>query len=142
LTKINGKQLFGLEDSTTQSILQKFRIPTCRPDEWHDEQILTHLFDYYLKRRTKSNINWRKFFIDWSNQAVNIIELTKALREIYSNQYQLSERELEAWRSMLKASGCTRITPFPKNVSPVSKFFALYMYDCGFDLLMYNLFLV
>ena len=80
------------------------------------------MFDYYLKRRTKSSINWQKFFIDWSNQAVNIIELIKVLREIYSNQYQLSEQELETWRSMLKASGCMRITSFPKNVSLVSKF--------------------
>ena len=77
--------------------------------------------------KNTSNINWRKFFIDWSNQPFNIIELTQSLRKIYSNQYQLSERELEAWHSMLKASGCTRVTPFLKNTSPVSNFTYIYI---------------
>ncbi|CAG8458528.1 6386_t:CDS:10 [Scutellospora calospora] len=88
--KFRGTQLFGLEHSLTQKIISNQYIPTCIAIAWNNEIVMN---------------------------SIPIIELRKKLQQLYPPQYVLSERELCAWRTMLKASGCTNISPFEKGQS-------------------------
>ncbi|CAG8722441.1 10377_t:CDS:2, partial [Cetraspora pellucida] len=47
----------------------------------------------------------------------NIIELHQSLGEIYSKNYEISNRELRAWHVMLNATGYTNITLFNRQES-------------------------
>ena len=120
LTNINGTKLFGLEHEVTQSMLQQDRIPTCTPNDWNNQESMKLLFDYYLRRRAMANIEWYSFFRTWLLQKNNIMEIHLELKKIYPTNYKMSDRELQAWHSMLRAAGCTNITPFTSNISPVS----------------------
>jgi len=52
-----------------------------------------------------------------------IIELHEQLDLLYPNGYIFSEREIRAWRAMLRATGCVNIIPFDKNESEVGYYF-------------------
>ena len=77
------------------------------------------LFNFHLKRRTIVNINWNQLFIKWKNQESPLIELNNELQEIYSEDYQLSSRELIAWKTFLNAAGAHNVTPWLRETSQV-----------------------
>ncbi|GBB98400.1 hypothetical protein RclHR1_03210021 [Rhizophagus clarus] len=79
-----------------QSLNQKQKAPTCSPREWEDYSIMLLLFNYHLKRRTITDIDWHQLFVKWKKQVSPLIELNNELQEIYSEDYQFSSRELEA----------------------------------------------
>lgn len=120
LEKFCGTSLFGLEHPTTQCLLKQLQVPTCKPDQWSNKSVMTSLYDYHLKRRTIRTVDWLQFFTSWSNRKSNIIELTMSLRSMYPEKHVFNERELQAWNSMLKAAGCTDITPFDSDISSAS----------------------
>ena len=39
---------------------------------------------------------------------------------LYPSQYKFKDRELFAWKAILKATGCHEITPFTKDESKVN----------------------
>ncbi|CAH1764374.1 15_t:CDS:2, partial [Entrophospora sp. SA101] len=116
MKKINGKALFGLEHTMTCQSLANQQIPKCNPTFWSDEDTMYQIFNYHLKKRTIANINWFYFFETWKNQST-IIELNIALKNLYPTGYVFNQCEIEAWQAMLKATGCTKISPFEKNQS-------------------------
>ncbi|GES80417.1 hypothetical protein GLOIN_2v1486714 [Rhizophagus clarus] len=63
-----------------------------------------------LKTETIANIDWYQLFIKWKQQASPLIELNNELQEIYSEDYQFSLRELEAWKTFLRTAGAHNIT--------------------------------
>ena len=81
---------------------------------------MNHLFNHFLRHQTITNIQWHKFFIDWKNNSSTIIELYSSLTALYPLQYVFKDRELRAWKAMLKAAGCHEITPFTNNKSNVN----------------------
>lgn len=120
LKSMNGITLFGLNHTTTQAKLRQLHFPTCKQTQWTDETIMNKIYNYHLKRRTISNIEWQKFFVAWYNYPNNIIELRTSLEKIYPINYKLSERELQAWHTMLRSVGCTNVTPFGRDISQVN----------------------
>jgi hypothetical protein len=126
--KYRGTQLFGLEHPMTQKAIDAQQIPTCSPTFWNNEALMNNLFSYHLRKRTISNINWQQFFQNWLAQESTIIELHDTLKKMYPPNYLHDERELRAWRAMLRAAGCTEITPFSKDQSEV--IFLLIIIDC------------
>ena len=48
-----------------------------------------------------------------------MIELHSNLKQLYPIDYKFNERELTAWRIMLRNIGCHDITPFSKQGSKV-----------------------
>ncbi|RHZ65038.1 hypothetical protein Glove_319g71 [Diversispora epigaea] len=116
LEKFRGTHLFGLEYAYTQSILQQLSIPRCQPSQWCDEDIMNSLYKYHLKKQTIANVNWLQLFKEWESCG-NIIEINIALDRLYPKKYKFTDRELQAWNSMLKAAGCINITPFNNNIS-------------------------
>jgi hypothetical protein len=83
---------------------------------------MTQAFEQHLKRRTIADLNWHKFFIEWKEQESSIIELMAHLKPLYPPNYEFTDRELRAWRKMMKSVGCTNITPYKKEESKVSFF--------------------
>jgi len=81
---------------------------------------MNHLYNYFLRCQTISNIQWHEFFIDWKNSSCTIIELYNSLTALYPSQYKFKDRELFAWKAILKATGCHEITPFTKDESKVN----------------------
>ena len=122
LGKFQGTQLFGLEHAYTRSALRRLYIPKCQPSQWSNEELMNSLYEYHLKRRTIVGINWLHLFKQWESGG-NIIEINTILTNLYPKNYQFSDREMQAWSSMLKAAGCTDITPFNSEVSPVIIFY-------------------
>ena len=118
LGKFQGTQLFGLEHTYTQSVLQQSYIPKCQPSQWNNEELMNRLYEYHLKRRTIVEINWLQLFKQWESSGY-IIEINTTLSNLYPKNYQFSDREMQAWSSMLKAAGSTDVTPFNNDVSPV-----------------------
>ncbi|CAH1766757.1 8865_t:CDS:2, partial [Entrophospora sp. SA101] len=116
MKKINGKALFGLEHKMTLQNLAKQQIPSCDPTFWNNEDIMYQIYNYHLKKRTIANVNWFYFFDTWKNQST-IIELKMALQNFYPTNHVFNVREIAAWRAMLKATGCTEISPFEKEKS-------------------------
>nr|CAG8640467.1 12107_t:CDS:2 [Entrophospora candida] len=110
--KFNGFQLFGLEHPMTQKILLETKVPKCTPVSWNNEKIMNEIFNYHLKKRTISDIDWEHFFQSWQQQKSPIIELHGKLKKLYPINYLFDVRELRAWRAMLRATGCSEITPF------------------------------
>ncbi|CAB4473471.1 hypothetical protein RhiirA1_474493 [Rhizophagus irregularis] len=117
LQKFTGTQLFGLGDSITKNLIQLHQIPKCILNDWNNEFILKRLFDYYVKRRTIANANWKLFFKNWMESENPVIELESTLRTIYPLGYEFNDRELSAWQSMLNAVGATNITPWSREES-------------------------
>jgi hypothetical protein len=85
---------------------------------------MNSLYEYHLKRRTIVGVNWLQLFKQWETSG-NIIEINVVLASLYPTNYQFNDREMQAWNSMLKAAGCTDITPFSKEVSHVITFIYL-----------------
>ncbi|RHZ54903.1 hypothetical protein Glove_421g102 [Diversispora epigaea] len=117
IQKYSGKQLFGLEDQIIQQKLNKFRIPRCLPHEWKNFDLMNNLYQYHLRRQSLANINWYNLFIRWNQNENNIIELNSELKLLYPPDYKFSNREIGAWFSMLRATGCFNITPWLQNES-------------------------
>ncbi|RHZ88383.1 hypothetical protein Glove_23g119 [Diversispora epigaea] len=109
IKKYDGNQLFGLENSLIQNILQH-KIPTCTSKEWDNIVIIELLYKYHLKRCTIANINWHQFFLDWLNQDNPIIELYSQLQDIYPKNYEFSD-------PILRAAGSYNITPWVNTES-------------------------
>jgi hypothetical protein len=120
LTKLGGKKIAGLDNDTTNKILQDLNLLTCTPKEWEDKDLMNKIFEHHLKRRTIAKIDWYNLFHQWRNSDSNIIELTSSLEKIYPSGHHFTARELRAWNAMLKSVGCTDITPFSNTISPVS----------------------
>ena len=70
---------------------------------------------FFLRKQTKSDLNWMEFIENWKNQQSEIIELRTSLTKLYGSNYQINPRELCAWRSMLRHMGCVEITPYNQN---------------------------
>lgn len=113
----SGIRLYGLEESLTDKLLQHAKQLVCLSNEWSNESRMKQLFDFHLRKRTMSNIDWYSIFCDWQKSNNPIIELHFTLANIYPVNYIFSDRELRAWHAMLKACGCTKITPFKKEES-------------------------
>jgi len=113
--------LFGLTDLAVQhAIEQQMQLPLCNFKQWIDLDIMTPIFQKYLKKRIGiSDLLWHEFFIKWLDQKSGIIELTVALGSIYPPDYKMGDRELRAWKQMMRIVGCINITPFSKDISQV-----------------------
>ncbi|POG61118.1 hypothetical protein GLOIN_2v1786985 [Rhizophagus irregularis DAOM 181602=DAOM 197198] len=120
IQQYNGTQLFGLTSSVIQQLVRKYQVPTCKLKNWQDESIMKPLFNYHLKKRTLTNINWHQFVISWAKSDVTIIDLKSHLKIIYPHNYNFDEREFRAWKAILHASGCTNVTPWLCGKSEVN----------------------
>lgn len=118
IQKFSGMKLFGLEDEVTLQKLNKIHVPQCASHKWDNFNLMKKLYEYHLRRRT-SNIEWYNLFVKWNQNECNIIELTSELKLLYPQEHQFSDRELGAWLSMLRAAGCSNITPWSHNESEV-----------------------
>ncbi|UZO02042.1 uncharacterized protein OCT59_020540 [Rhizophagus irregularis] len=125
LTSILGDTLFVINHSITLDKINQARqelgscqLPNqCMLTDWNNEIIMEHLYELYLKRNIRRSVEWRQVFQNWMQQKSHIIELYTHFCEIYDLDYKFQERELHAWRMMLRATGCTNITPYNKDVS-------------------------
>ncbi|CAB4435616.1 unnamed protein product [Rhizophagus irregularis] len=143
LKNYNGNVLFGIEHPITINVLKNYeKLPICSVNEWDNIEIITQAFEQHLKRRTIADLNWHKFFIEWKEQESSIIEFMTHLKPLYPPNYEFTDRELRAWRKMMKSVGCTNITPYKKEeskpefwtyaVDPSSDHAALlYLFDKG-----------
>ena len=125
--KYDGCELYGLKDHKTQNLLREIHIPTCTSNNWDDKTLMTKLFEYHLKRRTISSVNWYTIFDTWRKQESDIFELYSNLKMIYSSRHKFGDRELRAWQALLRAAGAHSITPFSSAESKVYKFFFIYL---------------
>jgi hypothetical protein len=80
---------------------------------------MNKIFNYHMKKRVLTSIDWKNFFIEWQNQKSNIIELTQKLKEIYPVGYIIKDHEFRVWKALLDHIGCTKITPFKKEETEV-----------------------
>ena len=112
----------------TKQNIQTGKIPRCTPISWNNEKIMNAIFNYHLKKRTLSNIGWEKFFQSWLEQKSPIIELHGKLKNLYPYNHEFSEREMRAWHAMLKATGCTEITPLSIDKSEVNFLFTFFLF--------------
>ncbi|CAG8730189.1 21031_t:CDS:2, partial [Rhizophagus irregularis] len=92
LQQYKRKELFGLENNKIQQMV-----------------LLT----------PSSIINWQLLFEDWCSEASTIIELRTKFKKLYPSNHDINDRELRAWKSILKNVGCTKVTPFNKEQSEV-----------------------
>ena len=128
MTSILGDTLFVINHSITLDKINQARqelcscqLPNqCMLTDWNNEIIMEHLYELYLKRNIRRSVEWRQVFQNWMQQKSHIIELYTHFGEIYGLDYKFQERELHAWRMMLRATGCTNITPYNKDVPCVS----------------------
>lgn len=119
LIKFNGDDLFGLKDPNTQKQLTLHQKPTCTFKDWNNLNTMELLYLNHLKTHTLANIDWYKLFENWSLQSSDIIEIQSELSNIYPPNHLFNDRELRAWRALIKAAGGTNITPFGKKESMV-----------------------
>ncbi|CAG8491611.1 12151_t:CDS:2 [Cetraspora pellucida] len=98
ISKYIGIQLFGLDYAITQQLIKQHRVPTCVPNQWQDFSLIKTLYDYHES---------------------SIIELNSALISLYPKDYQFTNRELNAWRSMFRAADAHDITPWSYTESKV-----------------------
>lgn len=120
IQQYNGTQLFGLDNSIIQRLIQKHQVPTCKLKNWQDQSIMEPVFNYYLKKRTLASVNWHQLFISWAESDITIIDLKSQLKIIYPRNYNFDECEFRAWKAMLYVSRCTNIIPWPCNESEVN----------------------
>ncbi|CAG8765109.1 14893_t:CDS:2, partial [Dentiscutata erythropus] len=85
--------LFGLEHEQMKSSIEKEQTPHCTVEDWQT-------------RKLKKS---------------NIIKLTAKFKEIYSPNYIVKDRELRAWKALLRHTGCSNITPFGKESKVITK---------------------
>ena len=108
-----------MENQIIQQKLNEFRIPRCLPHEWKNFDLMNNLYQYHLRHQSLANINWYNLFIRWNQNENNIIELNSELKLLYPPDYKFSNREIGAWFSMLRATGCSNITPWSQNESEI-----------------------
>ncbi len=125
LMAFTGRMLFGINNTLTQQLIDAIKIPSCSLNDWNNDVLIEEIFSYHLKRRTNSYINWRDFLNKWWKQGT-IIELHSNLKQLYPTNYQLNERELNAWRTMLYHIGCHNITPFLRQESEIRNKYHLF----------------
>jgi hypothetical protein len=127
LKKYNGDTLFGINHPATIEAFEKYQDPPiCNAMQWNNIEIMTEAFDRCLKKKIAVvGIDWYKFFISWKEQKATIIELTSHLKKIYPSEHVFTDRELNAWRKMMKKVGCVEITPYKRNELKVSIFLKL-----------------
>ena len=85
--KFDANKLFGIDNKYTQILIGQLRIPSCTLEEWNDILLLQQIFEYHLKKRTKSDINWLGFIKNWKNQQNEIIELRTSLMQVYGSKH-------------------------------------------------------
>jgi len=122
LSNYSGKNIFGLENSYTQICIQQAQIPSCMVSDWTLEGILEELYKYHLKRRISYEVKWCDLFDKWLNQKSDILELRKAILDLYPPNYEINDREWRAWRAFVRNAGCTNVTPFKREESKVSNY--------------------
>ncbi|GES86464.1 hypothetical protein GLOIN_2v1767687 [Rhizophagus clarus] len=115
LQQYKGKELFGMENSKVQRMI--LSTPSCTLEEWDDDDVMDEMYRHHLRQRIPTIINWQLLFKDWHSEASTIIELQTQFKRLYPSDHKITDRELRAWKSMLKNVGCTRITPFNKEQS-------------------------
>ncbi|CAG8607773.1 6382_t:CDS:2, partial [Cetraspora pellucida] len=96
ISNLYRMQLFGLENSFTQKIIQQNLKPTCSSESWNTFFLLEPIYNYNLKHQTLANIEWYQFFESWAKSENSIIELTSSLEELYPTGYIFNDRELRA----------------------------------------------
>ncbi|CAJ0844679.1 4320_t:CDS:2 [Entrophospora sp. SA101] len=52
---------------------------------------------------------------DWDD-----VELHSSLEKMYPLNHKFSDHELQTWNAILRAVGCTNITPFSNKISPIA----------------------
>lgn len=123
LKKYDGNTLFGLEDSCVQQEISKtLENITCSSEDWSKPGILEQIFDRHIRVRKTSRCNllqWQDFFINWKDSENSILTFDQILQALYPLTYDIPNNERCAWRAMLKACGCTNVTPFSKKVSSI-----------------------
>ncbi|CAB5217242.1 unnamed protein product [Rhizophagus irregularis] len=74
--------------------------------EWNNLHLLQQIFEYHLKKRTKSDVNWMGFIENWKNQQSEIIELRTSLMHLYGSEYQMKSHqcEFEFWTRSISSS--------------------------------------
>jgi hypothetical protein len=112
-------QLFGLENEVILQKLYKMHISQCAFHEWNDFNLMKKLYEYHFRCQT-SSIEWYNLFVKLNKNECNIIELISELKLLYPQGHQFSDCELGAWLSMLRAAGCSNITPWSHNESEVT----------------------
>ncbi|CAB4473753.1 unnamed protein product [Rhizophagus irregularis] len=117
LKNYNGSILFGIEHPVTINALKNYvESPICSVNEWGNIEVMSQAFEKHLKRKISVvGLNWHKFFIEWKEQESNIIELIMHLKPLYPLDHEFTDRELRAWRKMMKSVDCTNITPYKKQ---------------------------
>ena len=86
------------------------RAISCNCNDWDNPTIMDKLFEKHLKRKIAiADIEWRKLFAEWSKQKSGIVEIFSMLRTIYPENYKFVEYEIQAWKRLLKATGCTEL---------------------------------
>ncbi|CAB4489091.1 unnamed protein product [Rhizophagus irregularis] len=93
------------------------QIPSCTVLDWTLEGVLENLYKYHLKRRISRKVKWHNLFNKWLNQKSDILELRKAILDLYPSGYKINEREWRAWRVFVRNAGCTNIIPFKNGES-------------------------
>jgi len=122
LQEYRGVDLFGISHPQIQTFIQMLLVPRCQPEEWLIINKMQALWNYHLRKFTLASIQWNEFFIKWHNEAKTVVEITTSLKKIYPPDYTFKEREMRAWRAMLNHAGCANITPYAKEISPISNF--------------------
>ncbi|GBC48823.2 hypothetical protein GLOIN_2v1767205 [Rhizophagus irregularis DAOM 181602=DAOM 197198] len=128
--KYDGVALFRITDSYVQQKLEELNklekskleksknLITCTSDNWENIDILNLIFEQNIKKRkiaTSTFSDWSNLFTNWYKQTNTIIQFLTILFQIYPNNYQFQEKELNAWRAMFCAAGCTNITLLVKK---------------------------
>jgi hypothetical protein len=56
------------------------------------------------------------------NQKSDILELRKAILDLYPSDYEINDREWRAWRAFVQNARCTNVISFEKGKSKVSDY--------------------
>ncbi|CAG8502637.1 8447_t:CDS:1 [Gigaspora rosea] len=91
LQQYNGKELFGLEETYTQNLIRSIKVPTCSLDKWNNNQIMECVYNYHLKCRLSTHINWLEWFNQWQEETSTIIELQTSLHILYPFNYIIND---------------------------------------------------
>lgn len=131
LKKYNGKDLFGISHTIVVNEFQKYQqqqsaAATCLPENWNNHEIIDKVFENTLKKKISvSKLNWHSIFDSFYKQKSSIIELTSSLKKIYPEGHEFTSRELTAWRTMMRRTGCHDVTPYSKENSKVWNIYVL-----------------
>ncbi|RHZ78587.1 hypothetical protein Glove_159g30 [Diversispora epigaea] len=116
LRNYDGNTLFGMEHLINSKKYKE--LPICSINEWDNIETMNRAFEQHLKKKIAiSSLNWMQFFITWKKQKSNIIELITHLKSLYPSSHEFTDRELCAWRKMMKSVGCINIIPYKKQKS-------------------------